>query len=365
MSEGCQVEIAGLSDRGLVRETNEDSILVGDLDQGSVVDFATLQSVDGDRGPILILCDGMGGAVGGEVASALACQSIFEATLSCPNTDDRAVLARNLRRAVRLANQAVVAAAKADKSLRGMGTTVSVAALAFNTVVVAQVGDSRAYVLRGKTLSQITRDQSVVSALVHSGQLAKERAAFSMQRGRILQAVGSTDDVEVSLSIAELRAGDRILLCSDGLHDAASHEAIAIACATSSLEDATKALLELAHAQGGMDNISVLLAEVRGGTLRDPLEGEEAVCFTEFDPNLEGESALSTTSMVGRRLAHQAGIRKEAGPARLSATRQHPAIPEGGGPAQKALAARGRVHGLVWFALACVFVAMVYGLWRL
>lgn len=365
MSKGCHVEIAGLSDRGLVREGNEDSILVGDLDQGRVLDLATVQSVEGERGPILILCDGMGGAVGGEVASALACKSIYEATLSCAKTDDRAVLARNLRRAVRLANQAVVAAAKADKSLRGMGTTVSAAALASNTVVLAQVGDSRAYLLRGKTLSQITRDQSVVSALVHSGQLAKEKAAYSMQRGRILQAVGSKGDVEVSLSIAEVRTGDRILLCSDGLHDAVSHEAMEAACAAGSLTDAAKELLGLAHAQGGMDNISVLLAEVRGGTLRDPLEGDEAVHFTEFDPNLEGESALSTTSMVGRRLAHQAGIRKESGPARLSATRQHPAIPEETGPAQKALAARGRVHSLVWVALACAVVAAVYAVWRL
>ncbi len=328
-------------------------MLVANLDSSEVLSLAEPQIVEGERGPLLVLCDGMGGTAGGEVASGMACAEIHKATQGSPPTQDRAVLARNLRRAVRLANQAVVARAKADKSLRGMGTTVSCAALVSNTVVLAQVGDSRAYVLRGKTLSQITRDQSVVRALMQSGQLSKERAAYSMQRGQILQAVGASADVEVSLSIAELRNGDRIVLCSDGLHESVQHDAMAKACAMESMQDATASLIKLAHDEGGMDNISVLLAEVHGGDLRAPVLGEDEVRFTELDPNLEGESALSSTSMVGRRLAHRAGIRKGAAPARLPATAQHPAIPEDevAGPAQRALAAQGRVHFLGWFAI--------------
>lgn len=362
---GCRVEIAGRSDRGLVREGNEDAILVANLDLGEVLAATKLQRVEGARGPLLVLCDGMGGSAGGEVASALACSAIYEATQACPATEDRAVLARNLRRAVRLANQAVVAAAKADKGLQGMGTTVSAAALVSNTVVLAQVGDSRAYVFRGATLSQITRDQSVVSALVRSGQLSEERAAYSMQRGRILQAVGSSEDVEVSLSIAELRIGDRIVLCSDGLHEFVEHAAMAKACAAQSLEEAADQLIQLANAQGGMDNISVLLAEVSGGVLREPRAGEDEVRFTELDPNLEGESALSTTSIVGRRLAHQAGIRKEPGPARLPATAQHPAIPEEQvlGPAERELAAQNHGHLLGWVAIVGIaLLGLAYAL---
>ncbi len=365
----CRVEIVGRSDRGLVREANEDAILAADLDAGTVLDLSQSAVLDGERGPLLVLCDGMGGNAGGATASALACHSIFEATHSCPATTDRAVLARNLRRAVRLANQDVAAAALANKELQGMGTTVSAAALVDNTAVLAQVGDSRVYVLRGQRLSQITRDQSVVAAMVQSGQLSEDRAAYSMQRGRILQAVGSSEDVEVSLSIAELRSGDRILMCSDGLHEYVAHDAMRVSCGLDSIEESVRKLLSLALAAGGADNISVLIAEVTGPPLGEPVTGEDEVRFTELDPSLEGESALSTTSYVGRRLAHKAGLRKDAWPRALPATSQHPAVPEGAalaGPAERALAKQGRVGPWAWALIAgalIVGIALVVGLW--
>ncbi len=336
-----------------MREVNEDAILVADLDARAVLEVSSGHVADGERGPLLVLCDGMGGSAAGDVASAMACQCICDVMLASPSTSDRAVLARNLRRAVRHANQVVAAAAAADKKLHGMGTTVSAAALVANTVVLAQVGDSRAYVLRGQRLSQITRDQSVVSALVQAGTLSEERAAYSMQRGRILQAVGADTDVEVSLSIAELRAGDRIVLCSDGLHEMVDHLAMTRACGIVPIDAATRALVDLANANGGMDNISVLLAEVTGPPLKDPVAGEDELRFTELDPAQEGESALSTTSMVGRRLAHKAGLRKDPWPRALPATAQHPIVPEETveGPAQRALAKETHVGFLAWFAL--------------
>ncbi len=356
------LEIVGLSDRGLVREGNEDSILVADLDAGEVLSGEEAVAISGSRGALLVLCDGMGGSVGGEVASSMACQSIFRALSECPPADDRAVLARNLRRAVRLANLDIGGASSEDSTLHGMGTTVSAAALVGRTLVIAQVGDSRVYVQRGEVLRQVTRDQSVVSALVNSGQLSEERAPYSMQRGRILQAVGTMPDVDVSLSIAELCRGDRILLCSDGLHDSVEHGVLESSGAKADeLEGLAAEYLELAHAGGGADNISLILANVLDGPDADD---ESDLPYAELDPDLEGEAAVTTTSMVGRRLAHQAGLRKEPGPRRLPQTAQHPAISEDEypGPAERALAAGSSVSPWVLAGVGCIVLGAL-GWW--
>jgi protein phosphatase len=304
----------------------------------------------------------MGGQAAGEVASSLACKTIHQALQACTETDNRAILARNLRNAVRQANHEIYRASVADKKLRGMGTTVSAVAIVGNTAVLAQVGDSRVYVLRGDRLTQITRDQSVVAALVQSGQLSEERAPYSMQRGRVLQALGNTEDIDVSLSIAELRDGDRILLSSDGLHEFVSHEAITSACAVEDLAEAANGLIELSFQAGGADNVSVILAEVRGGELAQPMAGDDELRFTELDPSLEGEMALSTTSMVARRLAHKAGLRKDGWPLTIPATSQHSVVTgkEGPGPAHRAFQAGGRISIATWTFIACIALAALF-----
>jgi protein phosphatase len=355
------VELFGLSEVGLVRESNEDSCLVVDLDSGEELGFEHPQRVCGSRGPLLIVCDGMGGSVAGEIASKVASQAIANRMRESAETSEREILARHLRAAVRQANQEVAAAAAADKSRKGMGTTASVAAIVGNTAVFAQVGDSRAYVLRDEKIAQITRDQSVVSALVHSGRLTKERAPYSMQRGRVLQALGTNEDVEVSLSIAELCEGDKILLCSDGLHEFVKDERIAEVCRESSIEEAVTTLIADANQAGGSDNITVLLAEVRGGGLEAPGQGENELGFTELDPSLEGTMALSTTSIVGRRLAHRAGISQRAFPLVVPATSQHPVVSEADiGPAEKTLTQRSKIGFAGWALIACVGVAALW-----
>ena len=356
-----RVEIAARSETGPVRESNEDSCLLIDLDEGIALPLGALGHTEGTRGPLLVVCDGMGGAAGGATASALACDAIGRLMGECHETDNRAVLGRNLRAAVRQANQEVFAAAAADKSLRGMGTTVSAAAIVGNTAVLAQVGDSRAYVLRGSRLTQITRDQSVVSVLVQTGQLSEERAPYSMQRGRVLQALGQESDVDVSLSIAELRRGDRLLLSSDGLHDFVSHEAMAEAACVEGLCQAGDALIALALQAGGADNVTVILAQVLGDNLALPMAGDDELRFTELDPSLEGERALSTTSMVARRLAHKAGLRKDGWPLTIPATSQHPVVGGGEpGAAEKAYAAGGRISVAAWVLIASIAVAAVF-----
>ncbi|HLL20788.1 MAG TPA: protein phosphatase 2C domain-containing protein, partial [Kofleriaceae bacterium] len=218
MTADLDVIIAAASDVGQVREHNEDHFLVGNLDTQELVEQVIAQreaTARGPRGPLFIVCDGMGGVVGGEIASELATRVMWREMKATPGTRDPEVFARLLRRAARVANYEVHAMAKREPGLRGMGTTLSAAGVVGDRLVIATVGDSRAYILRCGALVQVTRDQSLQSALLAAGHDEDEAASAG---GAILQALGVGEDVEPSLSIIELRRGDRVLLCSDGLH---------------------------------------------------------------------------------------------------------------------------------------------------
>src|SRR6185503_117727 len=202
----------------------------------------------------------------------MAAETIWQEMLSSRPTEERAVYARLLRRAIRAAHRRVADEGAANIALRGMGTTVSAAGLAGGALIIAQVGDSRAYIDRKGTLTQVTRDQSVVSALVHAGRLSELEARLSEKRSLILQALGTGPDVDVALSLVELRRGDRLLLCSDGLHGPVNDEAMRYTLAENDeLEPAVKALLNLARQAGAPDNITVILARFGGERLPLPV----------------------------------------------------------------------------------------------
>src|SRR5690606_16179108 len=224
--EPVQVSAYAVTDAGLVRDTNEDWFAVGDLDRGSLAGAGALTEVTGASGPLFVVCDGMGGVAGGEVASRLAVETVWQEMLGSRATEERPVYARLLRRAIRAAHRRVLEEGVKRPELRGMGTTVSAAGLAGDALILAQVGDSRAYIERHGTLTQVTRDQSVVSALVHAGRISETEARLSEKRSLILQALGTGEDVDVALSLVELRRGDRLLLCSDGLHGPVGDEAL-------------------------------------------------------------------------------------------------------------------------------------------
>ena len=177
MSDELDVAVAGASDVGAVRDHNEDLMLVGDLDTRQVVDVTAIWRASADRGPLLVVCDGMGGVEGGEVASELAAQVLWREMKQTPATRDPEVFARLLRRATRVANHDVHALARREPGLRGMGTTVSAAGIVGDRLVVATVGDSRAYVLRAGVIVQVTRDQSLSSALLAAGHSPGEAAS--------------------------------------------------------------------------------------------------------------------------------------------------------------------------------------------
>jgi hypothetical protein len=189
-----------------------------------------------------------------------------------------------------------------------MGTTLSAAGLIGAELVLAQIGDSRGYVLRGDELVQVTRDQSIVSALLHAGKLAPEEAAGFIQSNVILQALGVGEDVDVALSLVELRRSDRLLLCSDGLHGSVDNETIAALMREyRDPKAAVVALIDAARAAGGPDNITALIADFDGDAL-EPAEPTEPPQFLELDPMEDGERAVTTTSKVARRLAARAGV---------------------------------------------------------
>jgi len=215
-----RVKLFARTDVGQVREHNEDNFLVADMSRRSRgLLEANRATAIGPQGCVFAVCDGMGGAAAGEIASQLAVDIIYERLVD--GLGERPIkrddLARRLVRAVEAAGLRIFHEAKADRSRRGMGTTVTAAALVDEVLFFAQVGDSRGYILRGDTLVQVTRDQSLVNQLIEAGQLTEEEAETFEHNNIILQALGTSDTVQVDLTYVELRKGDILLLCSDGL----------------------------------------------------------------------------------------------------------------------------------------------------
>jgi protein phosphatase len=211
--------------------------------------------------------------------------------------------------------------ARREPGLRGMGTTLSAAGIVGERLILATVGDSRAYVLRRGALVQVTRDQSLASALVAAGHSEVEAQNAG---GAILQALGVGDDVEPSLSIIHLRRGDRILLCSDGLHGLVGDPALALLLSEPhTLDQAVRLLVAAARAAGGSDNITAVVCEVSGERFAPPIDDDDLPTFREFDPQREGDPALTETSYVARRLAAKIGIPQSSIPPSIPVTGQH------------------------------------------
>lgn len=378
------ISIHAMCERGLVRDDNQDFVIAGDLDSDdeprasstSLADPLEIEVEAGQRGPLVIVCDGMGGGEHGNVASTAAGETVWKEMRNEPATGQRLVLARQLRRAVRAANKAVRVQARRLKS-KAMGTTVVAASLCDNVAIFAVVGDCRAYVCRGSQLAQVTRDQSVVSALVSAGSMTREQARASERRHMVLQALGPEDDVVVSLSVAELRRGDRLLLSSDGVHDVLDEHLISAAFDEHPVDDAAalSRLGELVASSGAPDNYSAVLVRIDGDAVNPPLEADELPRFTELDPSEEGADALVTTSTVARRLAGRVGIQPTMTDPRIPVTGAHAivtadfdepvtgrnrALEDIRGPAQRALAERARVHWLWWLIAAAAVAAAVW-----
>jgi serine/threonine protein phosphatase PrpC len=269
------VSVFGLTDMGKVRTNNEDAFLVANLADAitpsqAVPKDATFEAAE--HALLLAVSDGMGGADAGEVASALVVESLRRAM---SEADGKVDWDEATKRAVERANHDVWSAARAPGGKKGMGATVTAVCVQGDQAHIAEVGDSRAYLLRNARIRQMTRDQSFVQYLVDAGALKPEEAANYPMKNVVLQAMGQRPDVQVALGRLELRRGDKLLLCSDGLSGKVeSDEMLAKVQQARSLEEACHALVDLANERGGEDNITVVLARVDGEGLSLPREQE-------------------------------------------------------------------------------------------
>ena len=274
-----QIHVFGKTDLGRVREHNEDRFLVADLSrrQASLLPPVREHEV-GEHGSLLVVADGMGGAAAGEVASAMATDTIYSHLLKTWTEEQEPTSQRfayRLREAVEVANSHIHAYAGAHPEVRGMGTTTTAVGVLGDHVFLTQVGDSRAYLIRNGTAYQLTKDQSLMQRLVEAGELTEEEAAHSERRNIILQALGPEAKVKVDLTYQEVRRGDVLVLCSDGLTGQVKKEEIgAIAGREPDLPVACDRLIALANERGGPDNITVIIVRFEGDGLRAAETGD-------------------------------------------------------------------------------------------
>ncbi|EOT24289.1 hypothetical protein C805_02501 [Eubacterium sp. 14-2] len=241
------------TDTGRRRDMNQDYMYISETPVGNLPN-------------LFILADGMGGHNAGDYASRYTVEVIVNAVRTSSEVSPVAVI----RKAIVQANQAVMEKARTDIDLEGMGTTVVVATMQNRELCVANVGDSRLYIL-GNSMEQITRDHSYVQEMVRRGEISPEVARIHPDRNIITRAVGGGREIEVDFFEVELKDGDRILMCSDGLTDMLEDDEIfEIINENQDIGEAMQELIDAANEYGGNDNITVILTE--------PFSGEVKAC---------------------------------------------------------------------------------------
>lgn len=295
-SDEVRVSVFGGSHIGRVRPENQDSLLVADLGaapSGRVLAGGGARAAReparftlGPSGALLLVADGMGGAAAGGLASRLAVSAVYGDFVTyweaAPERSEEA-FALGLARALEAANGRIRAEAERDSRHEGMGTTATLAGLLGRHAYFAQVGDSRAYVVREGRAVQVTRDQSLVQDFIDAGMLTEDEARTSAHRGQVLQALGVAPVVRPHMTFHELRRDDVVLLCSDGLSRVVRDAEIAEAAARAAdPADLCRRLIAEANERGGPDNVTAVVAHVSGEGLA-PAEGE-AVARRIYEP---------------------------------------------------------------------------------
>jgi protein phosphatase len=279
-SDEIVVQVFGRTDVGRTRDHNEDAFIVADL----TADVATVptevrRTITGQKGSLFMVADGMGGAAAGEIASAMAVEAILgelRTTWITGDTNEPEAFVRAIKQATKAANEKIHSYATQHPEYRGMGTTATIAGLLGDTLYLAQVGDSRAYLVRSGVAQQITKDQSLMQKLIEAGELTEEEAKLSERRNIILQALGPEPYIKVDLTHQTIRRGDTLVLCSDGLSGQVTRDEIANVVTTEGdVATACKILVERANFNGGPDNITVIVARFDGAGLAPPSESDE------------------------------------------------------------------------------------------
>jgi PPM family protein phosphatase len=281
------VELNANTDVGRVRSGNEDNYLVLDLttkrawtgSEGKEPPDEMRRFEVGERGIVLVVSDGMGGALAGDVASRMAVETVREMLAdaydegegedgSAPDSS----LPESLKNATVYANLKINKHSQEDPQCSGMGATLTAAAITREGVSLLQVGDSRGYVIRGSQIKLATKDQSLVQQLVDVGQISEQEAETHMFRNVILQALGAQPDLQPVTGLVRVYRDDLLLLCSDGLSGKLRAEDMLriVAESDGDLARACEALVTEANERGGEDNITVVLARITGDDLPEP-----------------------------------------------------------------------------------------------
>ena len=235
-----------LTDVGRKRQLNEDYVCARTEEVGNLSNF-------------FIVADGMGGHKAGDRASKETVEMMLEKISTVKETDPKVIL----QEALNVANRKVFLDASASEDLEGRGTTVVAATILDGKLLAMNVGDSRLYLISDGEIRQITMDHSLVEEMVRKGILAKEKARNHPKKNIITRAVGVAPTVEPDFFEVDLKAGDRILMCSDGLSNMLEDEELQkIVDSVGSLEDKAKFLVDAANVNGGKDNVSVILIEI-------------------------------------------------------------------------------------------------------
>jgi protein phosphatase len=279
------LRFAAGSHKGMIREGNEDS---------------------GYAGPrLLAIADGMGGAAAGEVASSEAISTIVALDEDIPGSD----VLTSLGTAVQRANDQLRSMVEDDPQLEGMGTTLTALLWTGQRLGLVHVGDSRAYLLRDGVLTQITQDHTWVQRLVDEGRITEEEATTHPQRSLLMRALGSGDHVEPDLSIREVRAGDRYLICSDGLSGVVSHQTLEDTLASyQGPQETVHELIQLALRGGGPDNITVIVADVLDLDTGDTLAGQLSDAPVVVGAVAENQNQLSDNGIMQTPAGRASGL---------------------------------------------------------
>lgn len=248
--QGFVVRCGFRADTGRVRDHNEDSVLFERPASPKVLER---------RGLLAIVADGMGGHAAGEVASDLACRTIKARYFSEGGTVNNA-----LHSSLKAANDVIFEASQRNAAQTGMGTTCIVVAIVGFQSYYAWVGDSRLYMVRNREIYRLSEDHTVVHDMVKDGLIDAAAASIHPERNVLSRALGTKTDVEISVCErpTELLSGDRLVLCSDGLHDLVSDNDLLHAMEGLDEKRATDTLIALANVRGGLDNISVIVIDV-------------------------------------------------------------------------------------------------------